>query len=166
MLRITLFSVIVCATVATGVSAQVEAYGVVEAGAYLQNHHETEIAGWAGLELPLVKAPDQGFCGAIRAGAFYVDLEPDLQGASVFLVGKKVFDCAYTPSYYLVMGGGLIYEVLEGNDSKDAALKFELGFDFYRGLAFGIGTDYIPDPLTDDRWFVYGTFDLTPLVCW
>ena len=81
-------------------------------------------------------------------------------------MGKKVFACDYAPSYYLVMGGGLIYEVLEGYDSQDAALKLELGCDLYRGFGVSIGADYVPDPSTDDKWFVYTAFDLTPLVCW
>jgi len=59
----------------------------------------------------------------------------------------------------------LIYQILEGYDSKDAALKVELGIDIYRSLSFGVGVDYIPDPISKDKYFLYGVLDLTPVIC-
>ena len=150
---------------AADVSAQFDAHVVVAQGAYLQSGHETVAAGWAGFESTLLKDSDQGFAAVSRFGLYYVNSEEDVQGLSVFLLGKKSLRCDYLPSMYALAGGGLIYEILEGYDSQDAALKIEIGVDIYRRLGFGIGVDYIPDPGTDDKWFLYGALDLTPPIC-
>ena len=150
---------------AADVSAQFDAHAVVSQGAYLQSGHETAAAGWAGFESTLLKVSDQGFAAVTRVGLYYVNSEEDVQGLSAFLLGKKSFRCDYLPSFYALAGGGFIYEILEGYDSQDAALKIEIGLDIYRRLGIGIGVDYIPDPATDDKWFLYGAINLTPPVC-
>ena len=150
---------------ASSATAQVRTYARADIGAYLQNGRTTVLAGWVGFESPIVTTFDQAFTFSIRLGAFYVDLDHDLQGASVFFVGQKFIACDYMPSFYVAGGGGLIYEIREGYDSQDAALKLEIGCDIYRGFGVSIGTDYIPDPLTDDKFFVYGGLDLSPLIC-
>jgi len=158
-------SLIILVSATTEATAQLEANAMVAPGAFLQAGEKTVAAGWAGFESHLVRAPDQGFEAAVRFGLFYVDRENDTQGMSIFLVGRKSFSCDRSPSIHLVLGGGLIYSIVEGYDTKDAALKIELGFDLYKDFGLAIGTDYIPDPLTDDKWFVYGALNLTPLVC-
>jgi hypothetical protein len=163
--RRSLFVLVMIVLASTDVVAQLEVYPLVAPGAYVQNKRETVLAGWAGFESALVKAPDQGFSAVMRFGAFYVDLKDDIQGMSAFALGKKSFTCDYSPSISVVVGGGIIYEVAEGYDPVDAAFKIEFGWDLYRNLTISVGTDYIPDPVTDDKWFVYGALDLTPLVC-
>ena len=160
-----LFVLVLIVLASTDVVAQLEAHALVAPGAYMQSKRETVLAGWAGFESAPVKFPDQGFSAAMRFGLFYVDLKNDIEGMSAFVVGKKSLSCDYSPSVFIVVGGGLIWEIAEGYDPVDAALKIEIGCDLYRNLAIAIGTDYIPDPLTDDKWFVYGALDLTPLVC-
>jgi hypothetical protein len=146
-------------------SAQIQAYGVATPGAYLKAGTETVVAGWAGFEAPLLTVEDRRFAAVTRFGACYVDLEDDIEGLSVFVAGRKSIACGYTPSMYVLVGGGVIFEILEGYDQADAALKLEFGVDVYRSLGIGVGVDYIPDPRTDDSWFVYGSVDLVPLFC-
>lgn len=156
---------IVALVSATSASAQITAYGVATPGAYLRAGTKTVFAGWAGFEAPLLTVQDRGFAAVTRFGAYYVDLQDDIEGLSVFVAGRKSIACGYTPSLYVLVGGGLIYEVLEGYDQTAAALKLEFGVDVYRSLGVGIGVDYIPDPRTDDSWFIYGSVDLVPLFC-
>jgi len=113
--------------------AQLDASPVIQPGAYLQNGQKTEFAGWIGFESSLLGVPDRGFSAVSRAGLFYVDIDDDIQGFSIFIAGKKNITCDYAPSIYGLIGGGLIYQILEGYDSKDAALKVELGIEFRSG---------------------------------
>ena len=147
------------------IHAQLSSHLVLAPGVYLQDNQNTEFAGWAGFESSLLRVPNQGFAAVSRIGFYYVDLDEDIQGFSVFILGKKQITCDYEPSVYGMIGGGLIYEILEGYDSKDAALKIEIGVDIYRNFSFGVGLDYIPDPVMDDKFFLYGVMDLTPILC-
>jgi hypothetical protein len=142
--------------------AQVPAYATVQAGAYMQSPNRAVSAGWVGFESPLIRVPDRGFAAVTRFGFYYVDLRDDVQGLSVFVASKKNFEIYSGESLYALLGGGLIYEVREGKDWKDAALKFELGWYARSSLSVGIGFDYVPYPTATDKWFVYGALSLAP----
>jgi hypothetical protein len=161
----TLLIVLIVLLLSQGASAQVQAYAMATPGAYMQAGRTTVFAGWLGFEAPLLTVEERGFSFVSRVGVYYVDLEDDIQGFSVFVAGKKSFACGYTPSMYALIGGGLTYDIVDGYDPIDAAIKMEFGLDIYRSFGIGVGVDYIPDPLTDDKWFIYGSLDLTPVLC-
>lgn len=145
-------------------SAQFESYTMVDVGSYMKTHAKSAAAFRFQIEVPNYTDSASGITMGERTGIFYADTKDDIQGASVFFYAKKSVGLLGAVDLYALFGGGVLYEITDGNDPADGALKFELGGDIYKKLGFQFGADMIPVRGGEDEYFIYAGINLTPSI--
>lgn len=145
-------------------SAQFESYTMVDVGSYVKTHAKSAAAFRFQIEIPNYTDTTSGVTMGERTGIFYADTKDDIQGASVFFYAKKSVGLLGAVDLYALFGGGVLYEITDGNDPADAALKFELGGDIYKKLGFQVGADMVPIRGGEDEYFLYAGINLTPSI--
>lgn len=152
---------IVVLLIAAPVFAQVETYGMAGAGVLMQKGGHSAFAAFAGTNTPVIKISEKGFLTYNRTQVLYSDGlgDQEIQALSTYLINQKSLGFL---GMYASLGSGLIYEIREGDDIQDLALKAEMGAVILWQIGLAGGIDYIPVAGGPDSYYIYGMLNLTP----
>lgn len=152
--------------VAGSAFSQFEANTIGSGGCFWDNAGKPHFGMFTGLEsnLGLISDSTKGYDVVLRTGYFYSRLDPTYQGLSAFTVVKKSVGIWNKADWFVGLGAGTLYQIKDGSDVTDAALKLETGMTIYKNLSVFLGADYIPLPSGKDPLFAYLGFDLSPRV--
>jgi hypothetical protein len=132
--------------------AQIDTYPFVAYGAFSDDAGRFERATWIGAQVPL------GGSVVNRTGWFYCDLaDQEIEGFSSWILASKSLKRWGTTGISLTMGGGILYEVNDGDNTEMSGFKTEVAFAV-AGCSFALGADYQPVRSGHDQWFLYGGF--------
>ena len=160
MRRLLLIMLTIC-LLAPMASAQVDIYGVTGAGPFFTQGEETVLGVFAGGNIPLYA--DSGFTVFNRTGYFYASGEApdDIQGAASWMLAKKDVELIGV-TWFVVGGGGYLWEIEGEEDNNQAAMKLEFGANIKGAFSVAVSFDHIPMGKDPDHGFLALNIDFFP----
>ena len=143
--------------------AQLDVYGVTSAGMFMENCEKPTMGIWVGGDIPYYTDTERGIVISNRPGVFLADRDPNIKGASDWLVIiRKSLGLWNKAGLYGCLGSGVLYQMPIAGDAEsetEDSWKFALGVDLKGGFGFSLGADVV----TREEWqyFVYASIDLT-----
>lgn len=159
MKRLLLVILIVCLAVPAWSQVSMVAYGSM-----MKKGAESQTGFFAGMNNVVMFDSTKNMTVYNRTGYFYVngaDSTKEIQSISTFMLTEKSFGLGDL-DIFVAIGGGMLYQIQEGDDEVGATTKIEVGVDVYRKLTIAFGADYIPIKGEADEIFVYAIIDIFP----
>ena len=140
---------------------QVQIMGVTGFGASWENG--STFSAFIGGDIPVYTDTVRGFTAFTRAAFQYSDRDSELkedQGLVFWsMVKRQLF-----PWATVAVGGGMTYNIKDGDDEQSAGTKIEFAFAPISQAAIIVGFDYLPDAGLNgqDVKYLYGGINLLP----
>lgn len=161
MKKITLLAILILALLPISIKAQAQVMGVAGAGASFEDGGTFSM--FVGGDIPLYTDTARGIKIYTRAGFQFIDrhdTEKEDQGIILWQMTQR----SLTSWLSVAIGGGLAYNIKEGDDEQSSGVKIEFTIIPLKQAGLIIGFDYLPDAGLNgqDVKFLYAGINLLP----